>query len=496
MATRPKTKSAAIREKLNHPIIDGDGHTVEYLPLGLEYLREVGGEKLRDEFISRLPAGNRNYDGPPDRIGGPKGWYGLTKQERRDMRVSRGGFWGLPTVKTLDRATVMLPDLFRERLDDLGVDFAVLYPTMGFEFQREMSNPELRIAGCRAFNKMYADLYGPHADRMTVAAIIPTTTPQEAIAEIDYAINTLGMKAIVLGTSIRRPIPEVARNAPKYAYYASWMDVLGISSEYDYDPVWQKCVDMKLAAATHSASRGWGYRNSPDSFIYNHIGHFAAANEAFCKALVIGGVVRRFPKLTFAFLEGGVGWACNLYNDLIEHWETRNIDSMRELNDPAKLDRAAMDELFAKYGRSKFNLPSGDSGVPIASHHTKEDPADLDEWQALGITDPRKFADIFQNFYFGCEAEDRMTSIAFNERLNHYGVKLQAMFSSDVGHFDVRDITTVVADAYELVEHGLIGEEDFRKFTFTNVAGLYGKMNPNFFKGTAVEGATAAVLSR
>ena len=36
-----------------------------------------------------------------------------------------------PTKNTLDRATAMLPRLMYERLDDLGLDFAVVYPTAG-----------------------------------------------------------------------------------------------------------------------------------------------------------------------------------------------------------------------------------------------------------------------------------------------------------------------------------------------------------------------------
>src|SRR5581483_2568609 len=123
-----------------------------------------------------------------------------------------------------DRATVMLPNLFRERLDDLGIDFAFVYPTMGLELLRETTNPELRIAGCRAFNKMYADLIGPHKERMAAPALIPTGTPQEALDELEYATGTLGFKAAFLGTFVRRPIAEVARNAPKYASFATWGD--------------------------------------------------------------------------------------------------------------------------------------------------------------------------------------------------------------------------------------------------------------------------------
>jgi hypothetical protein len=51
------------------------------------------------------------------------------------------------------------------------------------------------------------------------------------------------------------------------------------------------------------------------------------------------------------------------------------------------------------------------------------------------------------NFYFGCEADDRTTAYAFNDRLNHMGVKLKAFFSSDIGHWDVPDMTHVLSDA-------------------------------------------------
>ncbi len=38
-----KSRSAEIRARLNHPIIDSDGHTVEFLPAFLDVLKEVGG---------------------------------------------------------------------------------------------------------------------------------------------------------------------------------------------------------------------------------------------------------------------------------------------------------------------------------------------------------------------------------------------------------------------------------------------------------------------
>jgi hypothetical protein len=64
--------------------------------------------------------------------------------------------------------------------------------------------------------------------------------------------------------------------------------------------------------------------------------------------------------------------------------------------------------------------------------------------------------------------------------------RLNAIFSSDIGHFDVLDVTEVVPEAYEMVEDGLATAADFRDFAFANVVRLLGHQNPRFFAGTRV----------
>ena len=113
----------------------------------------------------------------------------------------------------------------------------------------------------------------------------------------------------------------------------------------------------------------------------------------------------------------------------------------------------------------------------------------------LGVLTILVFLTLNSNFYFGCEADDRMAATAFNPRLNHFDARLKAMFGSDVGHFDVPDMTQVLAEAFDLVEHELISQDDFRDFTFTNVVELHASMNPNFFKGTVVEHDVAKLMT-
>ena len=49
-----------------------------------------------------------------------------------------------------------------------------------------------------------------------------------------------------------------------------------------------------------------------------------------------------------------------------------------------------------------------------------------------------------------------MNASAFNTTINPFGSKLKAVFSSDIGHWDVPDMTEVTEEAYELVDHGSI----------------------------------------
>ena len=87
-----------------------------------------------------------------------------------------------------------------------------------------------------------------------------------------------------------------------------------------------------------------------------------------------------------------------------------------------------------------------------------------------------------------------MNATAFG-RSNPFGSKLNAIFSSDIGHFDVIDMRHPLPEAYELVEDGHITADNFRDFTFANAVKLWGTQNPKFFEGTRVAKEAAALLA-
>jgi hypothetical protein len=233
------------------------------------------------------------------------------------------------------------PRLLVSRLEELGVDFSVVHSPLGFAaigFEDE----ELRRATCRALNACHADLYRDCARWLTPAAIIPMRSPQEAIAELHHAVGELDMKVVMLA---------------------------GLGGAHDYDPVWARCVDLGVCPTFHG-------------------GRLAAAGEATCRALLLGGVTRRFPQLRFAFLGGGVAWA-------------------------------------------------------------------------------------------------------FDARTNPFGAKLRACFGSGIGHWDGRE---PVAEAWELVQRGLVSKEEFRAFTFENPVRFWTTLAPGFFDGTSLESAARALV--
>jgi len=466
--------AAAIKAELDHPVIDADGHCLEYLPVLRELIVEEGGQEVGamfDAFVAQTEAKQ------------------VPRAERRERRFDRTAWWGFPSENTLDRATSTLPSLFYERLDEFGIDFAVVYGTYAL-FPDRIVADDFRVAFARALNRYYAEVMFDHRDRMEPVAVIPMRTPDEALAELDFAVRQLGFKAVVMSGVIVRPIKgaEGIRGA-------TWIDTVGHDSPYDYDPVWQRCVELGVAPTFHSLGSGWGSRTSSSNFVFNHVGHFATAQEAACRSIVMGGVAMRFPELRFSFLEGGVAWAANLCSDLIGHFDKRNIEAVQSY-DPARMDQALLARLVSEYGsprvRSAFErLGEALQGVPGDEVSADE----MDEFAQAQLTDADQIAELFSDrFFFGCEADDPMTSVAFDATLPPIGRELRPVFASDIGHFDVPDCREVLPEAWELVEHGNVDREQFRKFVFANPAALWATQNPKFFDGTSVESEVRAEL--
>jgi predicted TIM-barrel fold metal-dependent hydrolase len=468
--TAIETASASsIRASLDHPIIDADAHLVEHMPALISYLQAegIGRDDLHltawTNFRPRLDT------------------RGVSAEESVRLRLTRMAWWGLPP-SALDLATVTAPRLYRKRLDEFGIDFAVVYPSLALGYIN-IDRDDVRVGACRAYNRYVAEAFADVRDRIEPAAIIAMKTPAEGVELLEDAL-ALGLKTAMIPSYIRRSIPGLPDDAPG-APWAWWLDSYGVDSPYDYDPFWGRCVDLGVSVAGHSTAMGIGTRQSPTNFMFNHTGHFGVSGEALARGLFFGGVTARFPELRVGLLEGGVNWARGLLGDLISRWEKRNGAAIGYY-DPATTDRAMVASLLDEYAPDLVARSAASETIASLAGEAFP-PEATDDFARAMIERKEQFLDRFITpYFFGCEADDPLTVGAFRTEDNPLGAEFSVMFASDIGHWDVHDPLEVVPEAYEAVERDLMSKENFRSFVYDNARAFFAGPNPEFFAGTSV----------
>jgi hypothetical protein len=81
-----------------------------------------------------------------------------------------------------------------------------------------------------------------------------------------------------------------------------------------------------------------------------------------------------------------------------------------------------------------------------------------------------------------------MNPLAFNKNINPMNAELKILFSSDIGHWDVPEMSGVLVEAFEMVDDGLISNANFEAFVFGNAASMLTANNPSFFENTVLQG--------
>lgn len=272
MTQHSQLRGADIRAKLCHPVVDADGHMIEATFAVLDFVKQVGGSELAARFEKTL-------------------------RPNQEMRQRSAVWIGNSEPGSIDRATAMLPKLMYARLDEAGIDFAVVYGTFALGVLG-LTDDELRPVIYRAMNMLYADMFQGLEDRLTPVALIPTHTPEEALAELDFAIGELGLKAIVMNCMIRRPAPEVTEPNGRLARYAMNIQSPAMDVGDRYDPVWAKCVELGVAPTCHNAFRG--YASTHGSLAEGFI------EEADFRDFTFGNVVEMHAGMNPDFFKGTV----------------------------------------------------------------------------------------------------------------------------------------------------------------------------------------------
>ena len=222
MTTTP-TEAARVRSLVDHPIIDADGHFVELGPL------------LHDEIVSYVeePGGARAARAVPR--------HRASRSTRR--RASPTG--ATPTVRRAvagDAVVVGLADGRRARPGDRAPPGAALraarrdrhrlhdpLPVDGARVLRGDRRGAVVGALPRASTGTTPRLFAPYRDRCTVGALIPMNTPAQAIAEA---------RARGRASSARSRCSWPGTRAARSGAGGYRLDMFGLDSDYDYDPLW------------------------------------------------------------------------------------------------------------------------------------------------------------------------------------------------------------------------------------------------------------------
>jgi len=155
-------------------------------------------------------------------------------------------------------------------MDAAGIDVSVLSVNMPGP---EMLVPELRVEGARVCNDFVAGVIRKHPDRFAGLACLPWQDVPAAVAEIDRAIDQLGLRGIILYSHIGgTPV-----DAPTY------------------DPVYQRAEEREMPIVLHPTVPTWGEAIKDHSMI--PMAGLMVDHSFAMLRLILGGVLERHPQL-------------------------------------------------------------------------------------------------------------------------------------------------------------------------------------------------------
>ena len=271
-------------------IVDGDSHFIEPLDLYLEYIdpeyRDRAMHVAEDPtsgkqqmFVDgkRMRLGTKDIDEMLSIIVG----YGQKEEgsalNEFDRSLMSGGDW-----QNMDKRVKFL--------DAEGLDYQVLFPTLGLLWEGEVQDPGLAAALCRAYNTWAFEVCSGHLDRLFPAAHISLRDSALAVQEIQR-VAKLGAHTIMVGS------------AP----------VGGKSFGHeDYDPIWAAAEDVNVAVTIHPAGNkeylgsAW-YKNRNPGFMFISMGNIQDPRMSL-STMVYDGVFERFPKLRATTVESMGSW--------------------------------------------------------------------------------------------------------------------------------------------------------------------------------------------
>ena len=189
-----------------------------------------------------------------------------------------------------------------ELMDELGIDRAMMYPTLGSLIEERMRDePDLCHATVHALNEwMYETWTFDYEGRIFATPVITLPIVERAIEELEWVVAR-GARAVLI-----RPAPVPGYRGPRSFALP------------EFDPFWEKVVEHDILAALHSSDSG--YERYTNEWIGSDSEMLPFQPQAFrmlsswrpvedtVSSLICHGALSRFPQLKVAVVENGSSW--------------------------------------------------------------------------------------------------------------------------------------------------------------------------------------------
>ena len=198
-----------------------------------------------------------------------------------------------------------------ELMDELGVDRALMFPTLASLLEERMrDDPELVHAVIHSLNEWIYETWSfDYEDRIFATPVITLPIVEKAIEELEWVVER-GARTVLIRPA---PVPGL-RGSRSFGFE-------------EFDPFWQAVQDADILVSMHASDSGYSRYQSdwtgpqemlpfrPDAF--RMMTHGKRAIEDTMSALVCHGVLTRFPDLKIAAVENGGDWVV----PFLEHLE-------------------------------------------------------------------------------------------------------------------------------------------------------------------------------
>ncbi len=276
-------------------VVDADAHVLEPPDVWQRY----ADPPFRERAIRvRRNSDGRDYlevEGRPAQLTTPEmlggiGGMGLSLEQLAEAATSGRYLAYAPSEAYDPKARLQLLDL-------QGVTHAILYPTLGLQWEAEVTDPAYALAHCRAYNRWIEDFCADSSGRLVPIAHLTLGDPHAAAAELQRAVANGARGGFLL--------PFTLDGLPH--------------GHPDHDPLWDAAQELDVPIAIHTGV------DPPTRSLHHRFDHLAwpeavPANIWYLQMLFPQAVQQafstffqfatfdRFPKLKIVVLESGAGW--------------------------------------------------------------------------------------------------------------------------------------------------------------------------------------------